>query len=213
MSDRFFRGLGPLRGSLIKPGGGLKGEIFDLRTDVARAFERVVAEQTRWHEPTITASRQSAIPGQGATPVEINATLALRFTLNADRVYRVVKIPHAYAGSLAFHTHWTKSTDDNDLGRAVRWRLEYTVWPGNAGSLASVETAEVEGTYGDTGTTTRTVYRTPDTPLLGAQPGYYLSLRLSAVTPTGTPLTGAPALISLDVTAQLYINQGFTPPG
>lgn len=42
MADRFFNGLeNPKYPHLIRPGGGLAGEIFDLREDISRGFDRV----------------------------------------------------------------------------------------------------------------------------------------------------------------------------
>lgn len=163
-----------------------------------------------WHEPIGSPSRGSTSPGQGP-PIAIFGTLAtLVFTPGdtADRIYRTVKIQPSYSDTPAFHIHWTKSTDVAQTGRAVRWRISYVVFDGSSNdALVAPTVAEVEDTYDATDTTARVVYRTASVAAVGFVASYYIAFMIEAITPTGAALTADPALVSADVTYNVFANE------
>jgi hypothetical protein len=138
--------------------------------------------------------------------------IVLGFTLNTDDAYRQFKIPSSFVGDPAFHIHWTKTSDVDEQGKAVRWRVSYLAFPSTSSTAgignATPTVVEIEDTYDASDTTDRRVYRTPNTDMVGFQPGYYLVMKIEAVTPVGTPLASEPGLFSLDTTFTQYINNG-----
>lgn len=160
----------------------------------------------QYHEPLVKPG--SAVNSGTTTPIAAGTLLLTAFTLNTDGAWQQYKIPSYFVGSPAFHVHWSKTTNANDLGRAVRWRISYTIFNGfdQVGNVAPT-VVEVEDTYDDAGTTTRTIYRTSDVPVSGFVANYYLAVEIQAVTPVGVPLTNEPGLFSLDLTYTQYINQ------
>lgn len=181
----------------------------------AAAIDALAAAERSYHEPLITPSSGQNAPGQEPDFEIIGSTLVLEFTLNTDRAYRIFKIPNYFIGNPSFHVHWTKQKgaagDNDESGNAVRWRISYTVFPsttaGGGNINVEVATVEVEDTYDDADTTSRIVHRTANVVATGFVAGYYLGVGIEAITPAGAPLTCEPALISLDLTFDEYINQ------
>ena len=169
-----------------------------------------LAATLRAHHTVIAAAQSgSSSPGQSPSPIPNGALLLLGFTLNADDAFRGFKIPTYFDGvnPPTAHVHWSKTTDANESGKAVRWRVSYWVLNGSTDDGAAAPTVvDLDDTYDDAGTTTRIVHRTPNVPLVGLVAGYYLAIKIEAVTPAGTPLAGEPGLFSLDVIWDERIN-------
>lgn len=165
-----------------------------------------------FHEPTITPASDTNSPGQQPDLGEIGSTIVASYTLNTDDSHRTFKIPSYFTGNPSFHVHWTKEPgangDTNQQGNAVRWRLEYTVFNGNSEDInITPTTLDLDDTYDDSGTTTRIVYRTANVAATGLIAGYYVGIKLQSITPAGSALTCEPALISVDLRYDGYINQ------
>ncbi len=163
------------------------------------------------HEPTITAGRGTSSPGQGPTYLVSGALLMLQFTpdITTDRTYRMFKIPTNYVSSPSIHVHWTKTGDQNEFGKNVRWRVGYTIYDGlTQDGSQPVSTVEVEDTYENSGSASRYVHRTPNVSLTGFIAGYYVSMYIEAISPTGSALVSEPGLVSMDLMYRAYINQG-----
>lgn len=182
----------------------------DTRRDINTALLSVEEYKRTFHAPIVTASFHSALPGTQPTPTAFNALLLLQFSLNNDAAFRQFKIPDSFVEDPKFHIHWTKTSNANESTKTVRWRVSYAVFNStmtNFGDGAVTPTVvEVQDTYDDAGTTTRLVHRTADMPLVGFEPGYYVSLKIEAITPTGTAMASAPGLYSVDLTYSELIN-------
>lgn len=178
----------------------------------------LAGEISTFHEPIVVAEAGTNSPGQEPDITIIGSTMVAEFTLNTDKAYRVFKIPSSYVGNPSFHVHWTKESgvagNGNESGNAVLWRINYTVFAG--GPLAGGQghdinvtpsTVEFEDTYDDSGTTTRIIERTPNLGLVGFVAGYYVGMEVEAITPAGAALTCEPALVTVDLTFDQYINQ------
>lgn len=185
------------------------------RIDGLPAVVADAAYTRTYHEPTITPELGANPPGQQADVEVIGDTIVAEFTLNTDSAYRIFKIPSSYVSGAAFHVHWTKQSgtggNGNQFGKSVRWRITYKVFQSSVSTAGDISTAgtvlNLDDTYDDAGSTTRLVHRTADANATGFVAGYYLGVKLEAVTPTGTPMTCEPALISMDLTFTEYINQ------
>lgn len=156
------------------------------------------------HAAVVTASSYNPSgPGSDPTLTASNALLLLAFTLSTDGAYRQFKIPYEYVGNASVHVHWTKTSNANESGKAVKWRISYvsfasTTVTAEDGSV-SPTVVEVEDTYDDSGTTTRLVHCTADVALSGVSAGDYMSLKIEAVTPAGTAMASEPGLFSVDI--------------
>ena len=201
----FVRNRGPSFGAVVAVGAG-----DDALTQTGGAL--VDATRT-YHEPTITPESGNNSPGQQPDLALIGTTVVAQFTIATDSAYRIFKVPSNYVTDAAFHVHWTKEEgiqgDSDESGNAVRWRLSYTVSPGNGADINVAPTViEIEDTYDDAGTTTRTMYRTADIAAPGFIAGYYVAICIEAIAPVGGPaLTCEPALVTADLTYTEYINQ------
>ena len=161
-----------------------------------------------FHEPTVTPAAGTNSPGQEPNISVIGSTLVAEFTLNTDKAYRIFKIPSSYVSDPAFHIHWTKSSDADENGKEVKWRISYTVFPGNGADVnVSPTVLDIVDTYDDTGTTTRVINRTANTAVAGFTAGYYVGICVEAVTPAGTAMASEPALFSVDLTFTEKINE------
>lgn len=161
-----------------------------------------------YHEPILKPG--SAVNSGSTTAIATNALLLTAFTLNSDGAWQQFKIPNSFVSDPSFHIHWSKTTNSNNAGRNVRWRISYSIFDGISQNGANAPTvAEIEDTYDDASTsaTSRIVYRTEDIPIVGFVSGYYMAVEIQAVTPTGTALIGEPGLFSLDLVYREYINQ------
>lgn len=167
------------------------------------------------HTPGVTPSRPTAIPGQEPAFVALGTPTPWLLGLHYDKpqtpqaVYGYAKIQTSFVGPEAsFHVHWTKNVDTDQSGRTVRWVLDYQVFNGinqNVQVAASQITWDV--TYLDSGTTSRIVYRTPNSANVPFVAGYYVGFRLSYSVPN-TTLEGGPTVISCDILARQTINEG-----
>lgn len=162
-----------------------------------------------FHTTLLTAATFQGGQLQAPKSEIISQSLVLVFTLGNSAAFKDVKFPVYYQGNASFHIHWTKSGTVNESGRFVRWRLQYTIFNGFSEDIDIPPTVvEVESEYLDSGTTSNILYRTPDLPIVGAAAGKYLAVRILAITPVGGPaLIDDPALWSLDVTWDEFINQ------
>lgn len=191
-----------------------RNRIFIAHTDrtigdeISDAIDHGKEAVAPFHDVTGAGLFASKGPGQQAPPVHYGATLGFVYTPNTHEGYRTFKISSKYYGNPTFHVHWTKSTDANEQGKAVRWRISYTLTNGRDQDVnITPEVLEFEDTYDDDGTTTRIVHRTePKTPV-GFAPESYLSMKIEAITPVGTPLTADPVLVSCDLRYDMYINK------
>lgn len=184
----------------------------DTRRDINPALLEIENHTREFHAPIVTASFHAQLPGNAPTPIADEALILLRFTLDTDLAFRQFKIPGSYVGDPSFHIHWTKSADADESTKAVRWEVSYHTFPSTSSEAgegnATPTVAEIEDTYDDSEVTTRNIYRTLDVAMTGFQPGYYLTMRVRAITPNGTPLANEPALFSLDLKFTQYINNG-----
>lgn len=170
-------------------------------------------DQTRLKHPSVITPQ--AAKGAGVKepdPFFYRSIRLAAFTLNNDEAGSNSKIDSLYTGSgLSFHVHWTKSTDAIETGNAVRWQVSMTYFksaPSGVLPASAEQTWELEDTYDAADTTERTFYRVAlGESIEGPLPGYYIGLRIVAVTPVGTPLTAEPALYSVDVTYPVYVNR------
>lgn len=163
------------------------------------------------HEPCVYAGGGFIAPGQNPVPTAYGALITAVFTVDdlTERGYRVVKIPSNYVSSASFHVHWTKSGNVSEQNRNVRWRVGYVIYDGKTQVAdATTNFIDFEQTYLASDTTNRVVYRTVDTYITGFQPGYYCSMYIQAISPTGSALINSPALVGLDLLYRGYINQG-----
>ena len=156
-----------------------------------------------WHHPVILGPGKYDGP-PGLTPeLDSKGPLSyLKFTVDTDEAYKVYKIPFGYvADTAAVHIHWTKSVDANVAGQAARWRVSYVNFDGKTmdGADGGAQTFDFDVTYDDSGVGSRIVYSTPYQHLVNITAGYYLALKVEAVTPAGTPLS-EPGIVAFDLT-------------
>lgn len=201
---------GPMRAHLVLGKRGVAGEVTDLRRDVEAGFSALEvetdaniaalrAEPFLFHDTVATAGRVVTKPNAGPTYYLSGAFVGLQFALNDDEAYRVFKIPSSFVDTPSFHVHWTKSGDQNEQGKVVKWRIQYTIFSGSGGVVGAGTTIESELTYLAADTTARTIYRSPNLALTGFVAGYYVSMKIQAVTPVGTPMVSQPVLYSVDL--------------
>lgn len=161
------------------------------------------------HEPTITPSRSTRVPGQEPTPAVVGATVPALVFGSGQTALRMFKIPRNYVGEPSVHIHWTKNTDNavSAPNNEITWRVRYKVFDGSSNEITAITTETVDYTcaYDDNGTTTRIIYRTPDLPLSNFVAGYYVGM---IVDWTSKSITGDPMLISLDLVYRATINEG-----
>jgi len=170
---------------------------------------QVVANVTRLqHIPVLSPTSAHWAGGTIPGIVVYGTTVVLQFTPNVDEAFRQLKLPAYAVTEPSFHIHWTKTGDLNESGKAVRWQVEYTVYDGRSQNINDglTGTLFVEDIYDDAGTTTRILHRTADVLIPNVPASYYISFRVQAVTPAGTPLTSEPALSSVDLTWEERIN-------
>lgn len=160
-----------------------------------------------FHASIVTPSAGSSSPGKTPAPTPAGSMLLLAFTIGTDQAHRQFKIPSYFAGNPNVHVHWSKTSDAVETGKAVRWRVSYTVFNGSSEDGGGVPTVvELEDTYDDAGTTTRVVHRTANVALAGFVAGYYVSMAIEAIAPTGAALSSEPGLFTLDLTFDETIN-------
>jgi hypothetical protein len=209
------RGGGALHAVVTTSVAGFMSAADKTRIDGMPTVVADAAYTRTYHEPTITPELGANPPGQQPNVAVIGETIVAEFTPNTDSAYRIFKIPGSFFASPAFHVHWTKESgiggNGNQFGNSVRWRITYKVFQSTPTTADDINVAgtviDLDDTYDDSGSTTRLAYRTASVAAAGFVAGYYLSVKLQAVTPAGTALTCEPALISMDLTFSEYINQ------
>lgn len=157
-----------------------------------------------WHEP-LSPLIIDGVPGLNPVADRKGVLLYVAFTVDTDIAFRSTKIPFTYHSNAAFHIHWTKSTDDNQDGNTVRWRVSYAHHSGNGGEASVAQHVYLfDDAYEGTEDEERIVQRSPNIPLEGTiVPGYYLAMSIEAISPpSGTPVS-EPAIVSVDFTATL----------
>ena len=162
-----------------------------------------------FHEPTVTAVDAEPQPGQGPLATVIGTTVCLHFDQPDDKAYRFFKIPENFVGNPSFHIHWTKAGDADASGTSVRWRIEYTVFPGGGTDIAGAPPTilTVDDVYEDASVGgTRIMYRTPNIAASGFMPGYYIGVCVD-YDDANTSLTSDPVLVSVDLIWTGNINQ------
>lgn len=161
-----------------------------------------------YHAPAVSPSTYRSPGLKDPTLIDLTPLILLQFTPNVDAAFRSFKIPGYYSQNAEMHLHWTKSSDANESGKAVRWRIEYFTFSGNGDDLITTPSSvEIEDIYDDAGTTSRIVHRTPNVALTGFQARWYAAIAVSAVTPVGTAMASEPALFSADLTFDQFINE------
>lgn len=187
--------------------GALAYEVEELREQVDSGF-LLTEETTRTHhEAIVTPSSYKAPGAKEPELLSYGACLMLGFTVNDSQAFRRVKIPTYFSSDLKMHLHWSKSGDQNEEGKFARWRVSYLIVSGNNNDInVAPSTVEFETAYASNGTTSRIIYRSPDLVLDGAVAGYYLSLKVEAITPQGIAMASKPSLFSADVTYKETIN-------
>lgn len=177
-------------------------------TGAVEALSKHALSSTRIvHIETLTPVDATQQPGQGPTPVVLGSTvIGMHFDSVNDKAYRIIKIPSNFVGDASFHIHWSKNVNSNEAGKTVRWRLTYNVFNAiNQNVTTGDQVIEWDDTYDDSGTTTRIIYRTNNTPAVGFVPGYYVGVKLEYV-PAFTTLTDGPVLVSGDLLLRTTIN-------
>lgn len=182
----------------------------DVRLDINAALLSIEDAEGEYHTPTITPTFHNALPGTLPVPTAANSLIVLAFSLNNDAAWRQFKIDRNFASDPTVHIHWTKTGNANEVGKAVRWRVSYVVFQSTVSLEMDASVAptvvEVEDTYKDSGTTTRPVHRTEDVPLTGFTSGWYVSMKVEAITPVGVALANPPGLFSLDIIFNQKLN-------
>jgi hypothetical protein len=165
-----------------------------------------------FHESIVLPSAGTNAPGQNPSLGAIGATLVSEFTLDTDVAYRLFKIPEFFVGSPIFEIHWTKESgaggDGDESTKEVRWRISYNVFAGDGDDLNVASTVvDTDDTYDDAGTTTRISHATGAIAAVGLIAGYYLGISVEAITPGGVAMSAEPALITVDLEYEGFINQ------
>lgn len=208
-TSQYFGEDTPVFQHLVRPKTGLSGEIWKLLQRTKAAFLNMEEHVRTHHEVIVRPGNGSTAPGQTPTIVVSGALQLGSFTLNTDDCYRQFKIPSNFVGNASFHIHWTKTTNANEQGKNVRWKLSWVVFDGHEGGTCNYtpSTTEVEDTYEDSGTTVWKMYSTPNIAVDGDFiAGHYVSLKMEAITPSGTPMAGEPGLYSVDLVYDELIN-------
>lgn len=128
-----------------------------------------------------------------------NITL-YKFTLNTDLITHKLPVPSDWAGGdISFWVVWTNDGGVDDNGKAAKWQIDYQV--GEEGDAVSGSHANspksVEDTYDSA-----SGFIEHHTGLMTIAEADFLGklcifLKLSAVTPGGTPLTCEPHLVGM----------------
>jgi len=209
------RGGGGLHAAATTLSAGFLSSTDKTKIDALPAVVADAAFTRLYHEPTITPELGSNPPGQQPVLKVIGSTMVAEFTVNTDSAYRIFKVPGSYVSGASFHVHWTKEEgiggNGNQNGKNVRWRISYKVFNSTTSINDDINVAStvinLDDTYADAGTTTRLAHRTASVAAAGFVAGYYVGVKIEAVTPTAPALTCVPALISADLTFTEYINQ------
>lgn len=169
-----------------------------------------LAERSRIiHEPIATAVDATTAPGKGPNKILLNeVVIGLEFALADDVAYRLIKVQrtHVEGGNASLHVHWTKSGDNDESGKNVKWRLRWHEFDGATQDVnVTPNEAFLIDTYEDAGTTSRIVYRTSSVDVV-LTPNYYLAIALD-VDAAGTTLTSNPVCVSADLLIERSINK------
>jgi hypothetical protein len=190
--------------------GQLWGNLVDsFIARVWEMFEGVEAVADREatamrHGVMVSAAKSRPQPGVGPNPALAGIVQGLEFAAG-EVAYKVRRIPSTFVSDASFHIHWTKSTDANEAGNSVRWRIRYVVFDGFSDDLAVTPIELVtDSEYTDSGTTSRIGLVTEDLPAV-FEAGHYLGMAVDFVDES-TTLQGNPLLIGADVVMRERIN-------
>ena len=142
------------------------------------------------------SSNSPAVIDQG------NVTL-YGFTLNTDNMTYKFMIPKDYSGGdIEFNPVWTNTGITSDNTKEVKWQLDYQVFEigevmdgSHNNSPKSIEDAYASGSGWVPHQTDAMTIAAAD-----FQGKTGILLKLSAITPSGTPITGEPNLIMMNYT-------------
>lgn len=214
VSEDFFDGQANIVGDSMKIDladllNGLHDELESVSNTVGGNVTTLQNATRTFHEKLITPDSEGDNP-PGTVPIGV--TMVSLFTINTDDQYSLFHVPSNYVQDAAFHVLWTKEAgvggDGDQSGNNVRWRVSYTVLPGEGSDLNTAPTViEIDDSYIDNGTTTRIMYKTASIGAAGFTAGDYLAVKIESVTVEGA-LSCEAALVSLDLTFLGTINQG-----
>ncbi len=174
------------------PGDTWNGEIFiPPEPTLNLVTKSIIAEKF-----AMPSSNSPAVIDQG------NVTL-YGFTLNTDNMTYKFLIPSdCYSGDIDFNIVWTNDGGTGDNGKEVKWQLDYQVF---------AEGDVIDGSHNNSPKSIEDAY-TSDSGWVGHQSGAMtiaeadfagktgILLKLSAITPSGTPLTGEPSFLIMNYT-------------
>lgn len=164
---------------------------------------RWVRAKQQMHKPLITPSRMTLPAATAPTLNHYGCTPVMEFTVDTDQAGRIFRTsPGMVDGTVGGHIHWTKSQDSDQSGNKVKWQVEYKTWNGhdeNAAGAGLFKTVEDTYLSSATGADSRIVYKAVFIGDESIPPNTYISMKLSAITPSSDTLA-EPALVSLDMT-------------
>lgn len=187
----------------------LQNDIISIQNDIITLQNDVNALETATlvsHEPIVTSSVSSSSPGQIPDVYIVSeALLGLKF-ISTDEAYRVFRLESTYVSDASLHIHWTKSSDANEAGKVVKWRVRYCVFTCIDGNAATIYEVSNISTYVSSDLTSRIIYRTADMDIsANVAPIRYVGVKVDYIA-AETTLTSSPVLVSMDLITRNYIN-------
>jgi len=172
---------------------------IDGMTAILRSPLSMKSSSTYLKTRRISVSELGKNPTNPPAVALCGITEGYKFTVNSDMAHYKRAIGDDYVGGdINIHFHWTKSTtNDDQSGKAVKWQLEYLVFNGIDENCNSGETAvSVEDVYESSVAADQVVYKTGNVtiPSNNFEVHDMISMRIMAVTPSGTPLDDDPVL-------------------
>ena len=172
---------------------------IDGLTAILRSPLSMQSSSTYTKSIRIPVSELGKNPTSPPAVVLCGITQGYKFTLNSDKAHYKKAIDDDYAGGdLNMHFHWTKSTTNSDQsGKAAKWQMDYLVFNGVDENCNSGETSvSVEDVYESAVPGHQVVHKTGNVtiPSNNFEVHDMISMRIMAVTPSGTPLDDDPVL-------------------
>lgn len=172
------------------------------------AVKQLQTEIAHYHVP-IMGSGMSKLSHTKPPDEEVYGDVVFRvFTVDTDETYRTARINDcAVPGSIQMHVHWTKSQTTNQQNKNVCWRIDYSQFDGATDPIVSGSYILLSGSYLDSGTSERYIYKTPDV-TLNVSPSMYVAFKAMTVS-CSNPIS-EPAGLSADLVWDEYINVDIT---